>query len=406
MKLTDNECKNAIVPSGKKSTQLRDEKGLYLEIRANGAKYWRMKYTSPITKKQVIHHLGAYPAMNLKTARIEANKAWLLINDGIDPKDQKQAEKAEHASKIKNTFEVIAKEWHSNRASQPDKWTPHHANRILRSLEIHVFPYFAKRSIADIMPNDVLTILKRIEKAGKHDTAHRVYDVVNQVFSYAVRLRLCLYNPASELRRELASVKQNHYPHLTNPKDIAELLRVIDGYNGSIQVRTIMKISPYVFTRPSELRMMKWEEIDFQNALWRKSGTGDQVGERMKNGLDHFIPLCRQVMELIESMKPFTAHQEYVFYNPSTKKPVTIAAGERALHRLGYKGIMTPHGFRHMASTLLNEKGYNKDWIERQLAHKDENTMRDTYNGAQYLEDRAQMMQEWADYLDELKQTQ
>ncbi len=399
MKLTDNQCKNAVVPSGKKSTQLRDGNGLYLEIRDNGAKYWRMKYTSPITKKQVILHLGSYTELSLKSARLDAAKARLLIANGIDPKEKKQATKAEETANRQNTFEYVARAWHQHRANLPDKWKPDHAKRVIRSLELHIFPHLANRPITDIAPLEILELLKDIERAGKYDTAQKVYDVVRQVFSYAVRLRLCPFNPAAELGCELAQVPQTSFPHIIEPKQIAQLLRDIDGYGGTPVVRTLLKISPYVFTRPSELRLMKWKEVDFQAALWQKDGV------LMKNGLPHFIPLCRQVLALLEEMKAFTGHYEYVFWNKSKQQPISEAAAERALHRLGYKDIMTPHGFRHMASTRLNEMNYNSDWIEYQLAHKDPNTSRASYNSAKYIEQRAQMLQEWADYLDELKQT-
>ena len=397
MKLTDQQCKNANVPSSG-ITLLSDGGGLYLEIRANGSKYWRMKYTSPITKKQVTFHLGTYPELNLKTARMECSKARLLITSGIDPKEEKQANKTQQHENRINTFETIARKWHTDRAKHPDKWAPDHASRVIRSLELHVFPYLGKRPIAEIMPLEVLDVLKQIEQAGKYDTAHKVYDVVNQVFSYAVVLRLCVFNPASELRRELVQVKQKPFPHITDPKEIGELLRRIDGYSGTIQVRTLLQISPYVFTRPSELRLIKWAEIDFQAALWRKEET------EMKNGIPHLVPLSRQVIALLEQMKPFTGHYEYVFYNKSTGKPLSDNAANKAMHRLGYQGIATPHGFRHTASTNLNEMDYNRDWIEYQLAHKEKNSSRDSYNFAKYLDSRAKMLQEWADYLDGLKQ--
>ncbi|MDK4684800.1 tyrosine-type recombinase/integrase [Kingella negevensis] len=396
MKLTDKQCANAGVPE-KGTKQLSDGGGMYLEIRANGCKYWKMKYTSPITKRQTILHLGTYPEMNLKAARTAHMKARFEIENGNDPKDQKQAAKKKAASNRENTFEHIARTWHTDRSKQADKWSEDHAARVLRSLELHIFPYIGSLPIAEIMPMQVLEQLKRIEYAGKNDTAHKVYDVVNQVFSYAVRLRICLFNPTAELRTELAAVKQKSFPHITDPIQIGELLRKIDGYLGLPQTRTLLKISPYLFTRPVEIRTMKWSEIDFQAALWEKSG------EDMKNGLDFIVPLPKQAIELLESLKPFTGHYEYVFYNIAKNQPLSEAAASKAMQRLGYSGIMTPHGFRHMASTRLNEMNFNKDWIEAQLAHKDPNTTRATYNKAQYLDHRRQMLQEWADYLDTLR---
>lgn len=396
MKLTNIEVQNAPIPStGAK--QYPDGDGLFLEVRANGSKYWRMKYTSPTKKKQDIFHIGSFQKMTLKAARIAHQQACSLIENGIDPKEHKQAEKNATKEHLKNTFETIARQWHTDRAKQADKWTPDHAKRVLRSLEIHIFPYFGTRPIAEIMPLEILETLKRIENAGKLDTTHKVYDVVNQVFSFATRLRLCVFNPAAELRTELAQVKQQAYPHITEPKEIGAMLRKIDGYTGMVQVRTMLQIAPYVFTRPTELCTMQWREIDFQAALWRKESS------EMKNGIAHIIPLSRQVLALIKSMKPFTGRFEYVFHNPATDKAITSEAPSKAMHRLGYKAIHTPHGFRHMASTRLNEMDYRGDWIEYQLAHKDPNKTRDRYNEAEYLEQRRQMLQEWADYLDQLK---
>lgn len=180
-------------------------------------------------------------------------------------------------------------------------------------------------------------------------------------------------------------------------------MRDIDGYTGTPQVRILLKLSPYVFTRPAELRMMKWAELDWDNGIWEKSGEGERKGERMKNGLDFLIPLSRQAAALIEQMKPITGHYDYVFWNKGTGQPFSEAAASKALHRLGYKDKQTMHGFRHIASTALNEQGFNGDWVERQLAHKDPNQTRKTYNKAEYLEQRTAMMQAYADYLDSLK---
>ena len=400
--LTDSQCKNLALPA-KGINQLSDGHGLSLQADSKGGKYWRLRYYHPHTKKREEIRLGIYPDVSLKAARVKREELRALLEKGIDPKQHQQEQEIKQRNQALNSFEAVARKWHADQQAKPDKWTSEHAHRLLRSIELHIFPDIGQRPIAEIMPLDVLSLLQRLEAAGKYDTAHKVYDVVNQVFSYAVRLRICVFNPAAELRRELAQVKQQSFHHLSDPAEIGQLLRDIDGYTGTPQVRILLKLSPYVFTRPAELRMMKWAELDWDNGIWEKSGEGERKGERMKNGLDFLIPLSRQAAALIEQMKPITGHYDYVFWNKGTGQPFSEAAASKALHRLGYKDKQTMHGFRHIASTALNEQGFNGDWVERQLAHKDPNQTRKTYNKAEYLEQRTAMMQAYADYLDSLK---
>lgn len=400
--LTDSQCKNLALPA-KGINQLSDGHGLSLQADSKGGKYWRLRYYHPHTKKREEIRLGIYPDVSLKAAHVKREELRALLEKGIDPKQHQQEQEIKQRNQALNSFEAVARKWHADQQAKPDKWMPEHAHRLLRSLELHIFPDIGQRPIAEIMPLEVLSLLQRLEAAGKYDTAHKVYDVVNQVFSYAVRLRICVFNPAAELRRELAQVKQQSFHHLSDPAEIGQLLRDIDGYTGTPQVRILLKLSPYVFTRPAELRMMKWAELDWDNGIWEKSGEGERKGERMKNGLDFLIPLSRQAAALIEQMKPITGHYDYVFWNKGTGQPFSEAAASKALHRLGYKDKQTMHGFRHIASTALNEQGFNGDWVERQLAHKDPNQTRKTYNKAEYLEQRTAMMQAYADYLDSLK---
>lgn len=375
---------------------MSDGGGLSLQARGNG-KYWRFRYYRPSDNKRDEIRLGIYPAMSLKEAREEREELRGLVARGIDPKLYRQNEAQRQAEQMNNTFEAVARKWHADQAAKPDKWKPDHAGRVIRSLELHIFPDLARRQIGEIMPLEVLGLLQRLEAAGKHDTAHKVYDVVNQVFRYAVMLRLCIFNPAAELRGELAQVEQKHYRTITDPEKIGGLLRALDGYTGSPQTRALLQLSPYVFARPSELRLLRWCEIDWEARQYRKDG------EEMKNGIGHIVPLSRQAIAILEGLKPVTGHHEFVFANIGSKKPLSEGAARKALARLGFLDQITPHGFRHMASTRLNEMGFNSDWIEQQLAHKDPNTTRAAYNHAKYLEQRAEMVQAWADYLDELK---
>lgn len=389
--LTDSQCKKLQPPN-----QLSDGGGLYLQARDNG-KYWRFRYYRPSDNKRDEMRLGVYPAVSLKEAREKREELRGLIAKGIDPKLHQQDEAQRQAEQMNNTFEAVARKWHADQAAKPDKWKPDHAGRVIRSLELHIFPDLARRQIGEIMPLEVLGLLQRLEAAGKHDTAHKVYDVVNQVFRYAVMLRLCIFNPAAELRGELAQMEQKHYRTITNPEKIGGLLRALDGYTGNPQTRTLLQLSPYVFARPSESRLLRWCEINWEARQYRKDG------EEMKNGIGHIVPLSRQAIAILEGLKPVTGYHEFVFANIGSKKPLSEGAARKALARLGFLDQITPYGFRHMASTRLNEMGFNSDWIERQLAHKDPNTTRTAYNHAEYLEQRAEMVQAWADYLDELK---
>lgn len=282
--LTDSQCKKLEPPN-----QLSDGGGLSLQARGNG-KYWRFRYYRPSDNKRDEIRLGIYPAMSLKEAREEREELRGLVARGIDPKLYRQNEAQRQAEQMNNTFEAVARKWHADQAAKPDKWKPDHAGRVIRSLELHIFPDLARRQIGEIMPLEVLGLLQRLEAAGKHDTAHKVYDVVNQVFRYAVMLRLCIFNPAAELRGELAQVEQKHYRTITDPEKIGGLLRALGGYTGSPQTRALLQLSPYVFARPSELRLLRWCEIDWEARQYRKDG------EEMKNGIGHIVPLPRPQM--------------------------------------------------------------------------------------------------------------
>ncbi|MGF6147146.1 Prophage CP4-57 integrase [Kingella potus] len=385
--LTDSQCKRLAIPESG-TAQLADGGGLYLQA-GRGGKSWRLRYYFNGRRDEM--RLGMYPAVSLREARAKREEVRRLIGQGIDPKRHAQAE----GNQASGSFEDTARRWHADQCAKPDKWTAGHARRVLRSLEIHVFPAIGAQPVDAIEPLRVLETLQRLEAAGKNDTARKVLDVVNQVFGYAVRLRLIPSNPAADLRTEMAETQQRNFAHLSDTADLREMLRGFDTYTGSPQVRTLLQLSPLVFARPSELRLMKWAELDLPAAIWEKSG------QDMKNGLDFVVPLSRQAVSLIEALRPFTGHHDFVFARNG--RALSEGAIRKALERMGYKGRQTAHGFRHIASTRLNEMGFNRDWIERQLAHKDPNQTRAAYNKAQYLPQRAQMVQAWADYLDDLK---
>ena len=232
--------------------------------------------------------LGVYPEISLKEAREKREELRGLIAKGIDPKLHQQDKAQRQAEQLKNTFEAIARKWHGDQVAKPNKWKPNHAQRVIRSLELHIFPDLATRKIDEIMPLEVLGLLQRLGSAGKYDTAQKVYDVVNQVFKYAVKLRLSLFNPAAELRGELAKVEQKHYRFIRDPQKLGEVLRAFDGYTGFPQTRALLQLSPYVFARPAELRLLRWCEIDWKEQQYYKDGVN------MKNRIDHIVPLSRQ----------------------------------------------------------------------------------------------------------------
>ena len=393
MKLTDNQCKHT-PPPDKGVKQLSDGGGLYLQIDAKGRRYWRIKYT--YNQKQHTQHLGIYPAMPLKAARMERDKIKLLLSQGINPKTHQEQQQRAEQKRITNTFEHVARKWHTTKAEKGD-WKPAHATRVLRQIELYLIPPLGSQSIADIEPLDILHAIQNVEHTGKIATANKVYDIAHAIFSFAARMKLCPYNAAAELKPELQQAKATPYRHVTDTSELTALLQAIDGYTGSPQVKVLLQLAPLVFARPSELRLLKWADIDFQAACYHKAA------HEMKNGIAHIVPLSRQALALLSSLKPVTGHYEYVFHNKAAGNPLSEAAARKALSRIGWLDKVTLHGFRHTASTLLHEQQYSSDWIERQLAHKDPNTTRASYNFAKHLEQRRQMMQEWADFLDSLK---
>nr|WP_217450805.1 site-specific integrase [Vogesella oryzae] len=278
-------------------------------------------------------------------------------------------------------------------------WSDGHAERIIRRLERDIFPWLGSRPIADIEAPELLANLQRIERRGAVETAHRAMQSVKQVFRYAIATGRAKYNPAVDLAGALAPVVKTSFPTITDPAKIAELLRAIDGYQGTLETKCALKLAPLVFVRPGELRKAEWREIDLDAAQWVIPA------ERMKMREKHVVPLSSQAVDVLRELKPLTGHGQFVFPGArSSKRPMSENTVNAALRRLGYdKDTMTGHGFRHMASTLLNEQGWNRDAIERQLAHGERNKVRATYNYAEYMPERIRMMQAWADHLDSLK---
>ncbi len=393
MPLTDTACKNAKPKPDGKPAKYADEKGMYLLVNQTG-KYWRLDYRYANKRKTLA--IGVYPTVTLKDAREKRDEARRLLAEDIDPGEHRKVTKASKVLQAENSFEAVAREWFTK--FKPT-WTDGHAERIIRRLERDIFPWLGGHPIADIEAPELLTNLQRIERRGAIETAHRAMQNTSQIFRYAIATGRAKYNPAADLTGALAPTIKTSFPTITDPTKIAELLRAIDGYQGTLATQCALKLAPLVFVRPGELRQAEWCEVDLENALWVIPAA------RMKMREKHVVPLSRQAVAILSELKPLTGNGRYVFPGArSNGRPMSENTVNAALRRLGYdKDTMTGHGFRHMASTLLNEQGWNRDAIERQMAHAERNSIRATYNYAEYLPERHRMMQSWADYLEALK---
>ncbi|OGR05531.1 MAG: integrase [Deltaproteobacteria bacterium RIFOXYD12_FULL_53_23] len=391
MPLTDTKIRT-IKPT-ENPQKLFDGGGLFLLVTPTGGKLWRLKYRFGGIEKLL--SLGTYPQTSLAEARQKRDQASALMANGVNPGDTKKAQKAA-SSQETETFEVIAREWYTKFAPS---WAPSHGNKIIRRLELYVFPWLGDRAIKSITAPELLTALRRIEAKGTLETAHRTQQNCGQVFRYAVATGRAERDPSGDLRGAIPPASGKHMATITDPKEIAGLLRSIDDYRGSIVTRCALQMAPLVFVRPGELRQAEWSEVNFDTAEWRIPA------EKMKASVLHIVPLSRQALDVLREIHPLTGHGRYVFPSPRTdSRPMSSNAVLSALRRMGYaKDEMSGHGFRSMASTLLNEQGWNKDAIERQLAHGERNSVRGAYNYAEYLPERRKMMQAWADYLEEIK---
>lgn len=375
----------------RKAYKVTDEKGLYIEIKPNGSKLWRFKYR--IDGKEKLLSVGIYPDVSLKEARNRRDDLRKQVAGGIDPSDLRKAQKLANAGM--ESFEFVAREWH---IKHQINWSEGHAARILTRLENDVFPWLGRKNISEIKPPELLQVLRRVENRGALETAHRIHQVCSQIFRYAVATGRAERDSAADLKGAIPPAKSKHHASITDPKKIGGLLRAISSYSGAFVTSCALKLAPLVFVRPGELRNAEWSEIDFDNAEWRIPA------KKMKMKTLHIIPLSKQALSVLEELSPLTGSGKYLFPSTRTKtRPMSENTVNAALRRLGYsKEDMTGHGFRSMASTLLNEQGWNKDAIERQLAHSERDGVRAAYNYAEYLPERKKMMQAWADYLERL----
>lgn len=420
MRLTDRAIVNLKVKDGK-AIKKSDGEGLFVYVSPQGAKSFRMAYR--FQGKQKLLSIGLYPTVSLKEAREAVAEAKRQLQNGIDPSQFKQLLKASamsakpqepvtrelpdgpnfigKATLDPKCFEYVAREWfHKMRLKL--EWTERYSTLTIRRLEQHLFPFIGNTIIADLKPADLLKCVQRIENMGQHETAHRVLNLCGKVFRYAIGLGIAENDVSAALADSIPPAKSKNYATITEPRKVGALLRAIDGYHGIFSVRCALQLSPLLFVRPGELRCAEWVEINFADAEWRIPK------ERMKMRLPHIVPLSRQALEILQALHNHNGTGKFLF--PSARFRDRVMSDNTlnaALRQLGY-GPESPdsivgHGFRHMASTLLNEmEKWDGDVIERQLAHVD-NNVRGTYNFAQHLQTRRQMMQDWADYLDALR---
>jgi integrase len=391
MKLNDMAVRKAKPEA--KPYKMADGGGMYLEVMPNGSKYWRLKYRFGGKEKRLA--LGVYPDVPLTLARERREKARKLLAEEIDPGEVKQQSKRANRENAENSFEAVAREWFTKHRHT---WAASHADKIINRLENDVFPWIGSKPIADIKPPELLAVIRRTESRGALDTAHRVKQNCGQVFRYAVATGRAERDPSQDLRSAIPSAKKNHFASITDPVKVGELLRAIQAFRGTFVVQSALRLAPLLFVRPGELRRAEWKDFDLDKAAWRYFVT--------KTKTEHSVPLADQAVAILRDLFALTGHGRYVFPGRDPKKPMSDAAVNAALRRMGYdtKTEITGHGFRAMARTILAEELHQKpEVIEHQLAHKVPDTLGTAYNRTKFLPERREMMQLWADYLEKIK---
>ncbi|GAA5555492.1 prophage integrase IntS [Acinetobacter schindleri] len=385
--LTDAQIRK-IKPLEKKK-RYSDEKGLYLEVTPAGGKFWRLKYR--FNRKESTLTIGSYPEISLAQARRVRDEARIQLYQNIDPNAVKNQRLQQTDESI--LFKSLALEWMEDRKVVIKEAT---YLRDLSVFEKDLFPALGNLPIDQIKGKDVLACAKKIEERGAQEMAKRSIPLAGRIFHFAIRKGIIEHDPTPHLQEALKPRKVKHMARLDISEFPAFLLRM-DNYHGNILVKTALLVMTLTFVRTSELINMEWSEIDFENRLWRIPA------HKMKMALPHIVPLSKQALELIESLKSLTGNKQFVFYNHSTAKPLSNNALLSAIRTMGYTGKMTGHGFRGLASTTLHEQGYMHDAIEIQLAHTVGNAVSQAYNHAQHMDYRIKMMQEWSDFIDSLR---
>jgi integrase len=397
MKLSNRKCQATKYNPEGKGNKLFDGGGLYLQISETG-KYWRLKYR--FCNKEKVISFGPYPLITLLEAREKRDEAKKLLLKNLDPAEVRKLEKLEIQTKYENNFEKLVREWHSQRLHT---WKPKHAESIIRRFEANIFPVIGNRPVRSLTPPEILQAVRRVEKRGNLDLAHRMLQMCSQVFRYAVATGRADRDICGDLRGALMPVRSKSYAHLKEeemPAFLCKLERYETDYRGSLLTKLAFKLLVLTFVRSSEIRGAKWEEFDFEKQQWKIPA------ERMKMKTPHIVPLARQSIELLMQIQQLTGDNNWGLVFPGMIRPNRIMSDNtflKVLAVLGYKNIATAHGFRSTASTVLNENGFKSDVIERQLAHCERNQVRAAYNYAEYLSERREMMQWWTDHIDKLR---
>lgn len=374
-----------------KAYKLADGAGLYLEVVPSGSRYWRMKYRFNGKEKRIA--FGVYPAVSLAQARALRDEAKKKLAEGIDPSFAKKEEKLVRDVQLNNTFQAVALEWHGTKVS---RWSEGYASDIIEAFNKDIFPYIGQLPVNDIKPLVLLNVLRRMESRGATEKAKKVRQRCSEVFRYAIVTGRAEYNPAADLTSAMSGHESKHYPFLT-VEELPEFFKALAGYTGSPLVVLAARLLILTGVRTGELRGAFWSEFDLEKAVW------EIPTERMKMKRPHLVPLSTQALEIVQQLKVMSGRYPLVFPGRNDpRKTMSEASINQVFKRIGYTGKVTGHGFRHTMSTILHEEGFNTAWIETQLAHVDKNAIRGTYNHAQYLEGRREMMQWYADYINNI----
>jgi integrase len=368
--------------------------GLHILCHPSGRKVFAVRYTHPVTRKEQTLTIGEYPHVSLKMAREHAEKAHGLRVLGVDPREAKKREEEASRAAAEDTFEQLGSEWIKVRGA---RWSENYRHKIMSMLNRHLYPTIGKTPITLISAPTLLSLLRPIEEYGKTDLAHTLLQQTGAIFRFAISTGRAVNDPASALRGALAPHREKNFNAITTPEELSELLRAMDSYQGEYTTKSALEFTLLTFQRSQSIRLAKWEQIDWNNKLWRIPA------DIMKMKEPHLVPLSAQALDLLRVLEPLSRHSEYIF--PclfSRSKPISENTMLYALVRLGYRGRMTVHGFRSTASTLLNENGHHPDVIEAALAHV-RGDIRSIYNRAKYLPERVKLYQWWADYVDSLR---
>ncbi|EOD8883149.1 tyrosine-type recombinase/integrase [Enterobacter hormaechei] len=377
-----------------KAYKLADGAGLYLEVVPSGSRYWRMKYRFNGKEKRLA--FGVYPAVSLAQARALRDDAKKKLAEGIDPSFAKKEEKLVRDVQLNNTFQTVALEWHGTKVG---RWSEGYASDILEAFNKDIFPYIGQQPVNDIKPLVLLNVLRRMENRGATEKAKKVRQRCSEVFRYAIVTGRAEYNPAADLTSAMSGHESKHYPFLT-VEELPDFFKALAGYTGSPLVVLAARLLILTGVRTGELRGAFWSEFDLEKAVW------EIPAERMKMKRPHLVPLSTQALEIVQQLKVMSGQYPLVFPGRNDpRKTMSEASINQVFKRIGYTGKVTGHGFRHTMSTILHEEGFNTAWIETQLAHVDKNAIRGTYNHAQYMEGRREMMQWYGDYLNILEFT-